>query len=342
MIVSSAPPPIPGEHIDPPLKSPADVLAKVEERSEVAGIGYRAIMRFIFARATLLAAGTTYYLFLSLFALLTLGFGLTARFGADRFATALTDALDTAFPGLTGGGGLDPAALAQVGSGMSIVGLLVLLYSGGGAMVAASDSFHQIYGAPKDGRNIVLLRLRLLAWLLLLAPLAMISFAASLLVTTLAGPILDFFGSTSTGAQVLLQVGTALAALALDFFVLYLMLGHLGGIRPPRRARLIGSAAGAVAIEVLKQLTATIVSWSISKPQYGAFAVPITMLLILYLLTVSTYLAAALTAALAETSGADVAPHLVADQDRGDDRPDPEQAATDPTVTTPGGAQRGT
>lgn len=337
MTVSTAPPPIPGEHIDPPLKSPKDVLRKVEKRSEVAGVGYRTFVRFTFARASLLAAGTTYYLFLSLFALITLAFGLAARFGADRFAATVTDALETAFPGLTGGGALDPAALAQVGSSMSIVGLLILLYSGGGAMVAASDSFHQIYGAPKDGRNIVLLRLRLLGWLLLLAPIVTISFAASLLVATLAGPILDFFGSTSSGAQLLLQGGTALAGFALDFLVIYLMLGHLGGIRPPRRARLIGSAVGALAIEILKLLTATIVSWSISKPQYGAFAVPITILLILYLLTVSTYLAASLTAAVAETSDADIAPHLVDNSQGGAEHSTP---TGDPAATTPGGAQQ--
>lgn len=302
MSTTAAPPPIPGEHIDPPLKSPAAALRKVEERSEVAGVGFRLFMRFTFARAALLSAGTAYYLFLSLFAIITLVFGVTARFGAERVTAAVTNALDTAFPGLTGDGGLDPAVLAQVGASMSIVGLLVLLYSGSGAMVAASDSIHQIYGAPKDGRNYVLLRLRLLGWLLLLAPLALISFAASLLVGTLTEPILDFLGSTSPSAQVLLHLGTGVAGLLLDFVILYLMLGHLGGIRPARRARLIGAGCGAVAIELLKLLTATIVSWSISKPQYGAFAVPITILLILYLLTVATYLAAALTAAVAETT----------------------------------------
>lgn len=315
MTTSAALPPIPGERIDPPLKSPDALIAKVEQRSEVAGLGYRVFMRFSLARGSLLAAGTTYYLFLSMFAIITLVFGLTARFGADRFAATVTDALDTAFPGLTGGGGLDPAVLAQVGSSMSVVGLLILLYSGSGAMVAASDSFHQIYGAPKDGRNYVLLRLRLLGWLLLLAPLVLISFAASLFVTTLAGPILDFFGSATEGAQLLLQVGTGVAGLLLDFVIIYLMLGHLGGIRPPRRARIVSSAVGAFAIEILKLLTGTIVAWSISKPQYGAFAVPITMLLILYLLTVIAYVAAALAAGLAETSDQVPATDSSADHD---------------------------
>ncbi len=305
--MAAAPPPIPGEYIDRPPKSQVATLERIEGRSEIAGVGFRAFVRFAHARTTVLAAGTTYYIFLAMFALLTLAFGLAARFGAARVSAFIEDALSSAFPGLTQpGAGLDAANLERVGASVSLIGLLVLLFSGSGAMVAASDSFHLIYGAPKDGRNVVLARLRLLGWMLLLAPLILISFAASLLVTTLAGPILDFFGSTSTAGQILLQVGTRLASLIVGFIVVYLMSGHLGGIRPPRRARLIGAAVAAVAIEILKAVMSLVVAWSISKPQYGAFAAPITVLLVLYLLTVVTYLSAALTAALAETSGAAV------------------------------------
>ena len=47
-----------------------------------------------------------------------------------------------------------------------------------------------------------------------------------------------------------------------------------------------------------------IVAWSIAKPQYGAFALPITTLLVLYLLTTVTYGSAALAAGLAEKHAA--------------------------------------
>ncbi len=39
---------------------------------------------------------------------------------------------------------------------------------------------------------------------------------------------------------------------------------------------------------MLKAFSSQIVSWSLGKPQYGAFAVPITILLMLYLLTLVT------------------------------------------------------
>ena len=41
------------------------------------------------ARATLLAAGTTYYVFLALLSLVALGYGVTALVGADQIAEAV-------------------------------------------------------------------------------------------------------------------------------------------------------------------------------------------------------------------------------------------------------------
>lgn len=307
MSAAAAPPPIPGEHIDPPPPSTDKLLHTIEDRSGAAGSGFRAFTRFTHARASLLAAGTTYYIFLAMFALLAVAFGATLLIGSEAITEAVNEAVNSAFPNLTGDQGVNAQSLEEFAKNASIVGLLVLLYSGSGAMVAASDSLHQIYGAPKDGRNFVVARLRLLAWMLLLAPLILMSFAASVLVSAFAQPILDWLGSTSTAGQVLLRVGTSAVSLAIGFLVVYLMLGHLGGIRPPRSARIIGAIVGAIGIEILKGVMGSIVAWSVAKPQYGAFAVPITVLLVLYLLTVVTYVAAALTAGLAEKSDAPVA-----------------------------------
>ena len=99
--------------------------------------------------------------------------------------------------------------------------------------------------------------------------------------------------------MVLVAVAVALA-LAVDFLILYLLLGHLGGIRPDRRPRLIGSLVGAVLIEFLKYFMATIVAFSVDKPEYGALAAPIGILLILYLQCMAAYGAASLAAGIAE------------------------------------------
>lgn len=294
--VAAAPPPIPGTPVDPPRKPLVAAVAKADDRGVVVGSGYRAFLRFTHANGSLLAAGTTYYLFLAVIALLVVAFGLAALLGGARFAATLTESASNAFPGLIGEEGLSPESLQQVGQTTSVVGLLILLYSGSGSIVALSRSIHVIYGAPTDPRSFVLARARLLAWLILLAPLAALSFVPSALVTNFAKPVIDALGANWAQWEPLLIGLTLALALFLNAVVLWLILGHLGGIRPARGPLMVGTVVGAVAMEILKYLLNVIIAWSVSKPQYGAFAAPIAMLLVLFLECTVVYAAAAITA----------------------------------------------
>lgn len=295
----AAPPPIPGKQIDPPPKDPPQIVETIDERSNVAGIAYRAFNRFSFAKATLLSAGTTYYLFLAMFALLAFAFGTTAAFGSEQLNVYVTDALKEALPGLVGENGIDPAQLKAVGRSTSIVGLVLLLYAGGGAMSAASGSMHLIYGAPPDPRNFLTGRARLLGWLIVVAPLILLSFAIPNVVVSVTRGATSVVTS-STISPVIVEAAALLVVLVLDFVIIYVLLGVLGGIRPERHARAIGAAVGAVVVGILKYFMAFIIAWSISKPVYGSFAMPITVLFVLYLLTLSLYGSASVTAGIAD------------------------------------------
>ncbi len=316
MAAISSPPPIPGKPIDPPPKDLPKAVGAIDERSRIAGIAYRAFNRFSFANASLLAAGTTYYLFITMFALLAFGYGAAAALGADQLTASLSDALEQALPGLVGTGGIDPDQLRAIGQGTSLAGLLLLLYSGSGAMVAASNSLHLIYGAPPDPRNFVAARARLLGWLLIIAPLILLSFAIPNVIASVARSV-DGFASTGVPAAVW-TVGGIVVTLIIDFGVVYLLLGVLGGIRPEHRARIVGATVGAIGITVLKSLLAVIISWSIAKPEYGAFAAPIAVLLILYLLTLMLYASASITAGVADRNVA-LESLTPTDPDRDDD-----------------------
>jgi len=299
MATNASPPAIPGKRTDPPLKDLPAIVETIDEKSLTAGIVYRAFSRFSFAKATLLAAGTTYYLFLAMFAMLAFAFGTAAAFGTDEFSIYLTDALREALPGLVGEEGIDPAQLRAVGRSSSIVGLILLLYAGGGAMAAASGSMHVIYGAPPDPRNFLFERARLLGLLMLIAPLILVSFAIPNVVASVTRNATSLLTS-STVPSVVVNVGVLLVMLVIDFAILYLLLGVLGGIRPERHARLIGAGIGAVVVGVLKYFMGFIIAWSISKPQYGSFTMPITVLFVLYLLTLSLYGSASVTAGIAD------------------------------------------
>lgn len=303
-MTDSALQPIPGRTLDPPPKAAPDALRRLDDADgaaqTAAGVGYRAFHRFSVARATLLAAGTTYYVFLALFSLVALAYGVTALVGADQISDYLTRALGEAFPGLIGDEGIDPDLLRSIGQTAGIIGLVAMLYSGGGAMTAASGSIHLVYGAPPDPRNFVVKRLIQLAWLVAVGPLILASFVAGIATQNFSSRVLDLFGWEGTTNLVIVQVLASLLTLGLSFGVVFLMLGRLGGIRPPTRSLVIGSLFGGFVLQVLRVVMGLVLQVSADKPQYGTLTLPIGILLVLYLNTLTVYASASLTAGIAE------------------------------------------
>ena len=302
--VSTAPPPIPGDPIDPPPKqTPAKIKeldAKSGSLSAGVGVGFRAYNRFSQSKAPLLAAGTTYYLFLAMFSILAFGYGLAAILGTDEMAAYMTEAIGNAFPGLLGDKGINPSQLRAIGQATSLVGLIGLVYGGGGAVGAAMQSIHLIYGAPADPRNFLLAKVRQLLWLAAIGPLILLSFAASAFTADASDKVLSTIGINNAGTGIVLRVVTLLLTLLVNFAIVYLLLSHFGGIRPPRHALVVGSATGAVVFEVLKLLMAGLIRFTVDKPQYGALAAPIGILFVLFLQCLTLYLMASLTAGVAD------------------------------------------
>ncbi len=299
--------PIPGELIDPPAKDLPQRVRLLQSRADAVGsgltIGVRTTIRFTGSRATLLAAGTTYYLFLALFSVLTLAYGLTAALGAEQLSSYITEALSAAFPGLVGSAGINPEDLRSIGQTTTIVSAVGLLYGATGAVLAASRSLHAVYGAPENTRNVVWVRVWALGWFLALAPLVLLSFVSASFTANLSDRLLTALGLQWDGPSLLLGALAVVLTMVLNFLVVHLMLGRLGGIRPARTPLLVGAAVGAVVIEVLKQVMALLVSFVIDKPQYGALAAPIGIMFVLFLQSSALYLVASLTAALAERRG---------------------------------------
>jgi membrane protein len=300
----SVPPPIPGPSTDPAPKAPPAAIQTLDEKSgivgEGVGVGYRAFNRFSHSRASLLAAGTTYYIFFAMFSIVALAYGITAALGAEQIADYVTEALNEAFPGLLEPAGVDAQQLRSVGQASSVVGIVGLLYGGAGAVVAARRALHLIYGAPRDPRNFVVARVRALGWLFVLGPLILLSFVASTVLTAFSNDVLDALNLDWSGPGFLLALLSIALTLGVNFLIVFLLITYLGGIKPQLRARLIGAGIGAIAIEILKFAMALILRLSLDKPQYGALAAPIGILLVLYLQCTTLYGCAAITAGVAE------------------------------------------
>ncbi len=299
MPMSAAPPPIAGTPIDP---APKEVPAWAErlDGTRVGGIGYRALRRYSYANVGLLAAGTAYYLLLALLSLLALGYGVAAIVGSDQLAATLTDAVSEALPGLVGDEGIDPAQLRSTGRTAGLIGLVLLLYAGLGAVGGASSAMHLVLGAPPDPRSFPAAKARHLVTLVMIAPLVVVSFASASLTSTLLRPALEVIGIEGGPVVTLLQGVGLLVGFAVDVLILWLLLGRMGGIRPPTHARLIASMIGAVVVAVIKALLGLIVAWSLDKPQYGAFAAPLAALFVLSLLSTALYATAALAAGITD------------------------------------------
>lgn len=301
-MATAVPPPIVGDPIDPPAK-PVSPVAERLDHWAVGGIGYRAARRYFYANVGLLAAGTAYYLFLAMLSLLTFTYGVIAIVGADQLATRLTDLLGDAMPTLVGSGGIDPDQLRSTGQAAGAIGLVVLLWSSLGAVTAAAKSMHLIYGAAPDPRNLLAGKARHLLVLIAVAPLVLVSFSSAALASTLIGPLLDAAGLRSGWTRGVLACGGLVLGYVVDVLVLWILLGNLGGIRPRRKPRLVAALAGAACAMVVKQVLTLIVAWSLSKPQYGAFAAPLAVLFVLSLMSTVLYAAAALAGAISNPDG---------------------------------------
>jgi membrane protein len=295
----AAPPPINGEPNDPPQREVPDYAEKLD-KYPVTGVGYRAMKRYTHANVGLLAAGSAYYLFLSLLSLLAFAYGIITLFGADQIAQWLTDTLEEALPGLIGDEGIDPSQLRATGAAAGIVGLVLMLYSSVKSVNGASKSMHLIYGAPPDPRKFVIGKLRAAGILLMVAPLVLLSFASASLASGILDGLLEAIGVEGQLARISLTAAGLALGFLLDTLIIWLLLGLLGGIKPNPRPRLIASLLGALAAGIIKQLLSAIIAWSLDKPEYGALAIPLALLFVFSLLSTVLYSSAAVVAGISD------------------------------------------
>jgi membrane protein len=295
----AAPPPISGAPIDPPQREVPDYAEKLDKHA-ITGVAYRAMKRYTHANVGLLAAGSAYYLFLSLLSLLAFAYGIITAVGADQIAEWLTETLEEALPGLIGDEGIDPDQLRATGATAGIIGLVIMLYSSVKSVTGASKSMHLIYGAPPDPRNFVIGKLRAAGILLAVAPLVLLSFASASLTSGVLDSLLDAIGLNDDLARLSLTAAGLIVGFLLDTLIIWLLLGLLGGIRPNPRPRIVASLIGAVAAMIIKQLLSAIISWSLDKPEYGALAIPLALLFVFSLLSMVLYSAAALVAGISD------------------------------------------
>ncbi|MFG3055619.1 YihY/virulence factor BrkB family protein [Kitasatospora sp. NPDC048239] len=240
---------------------------------------YRVYEHFTAARGNRLAGAVTFFGFLALFPLLTVALAIAVATLSDSRIDELQKRISDQLPGISDSLNL-PSLVANAGAVGLVSGVLLLL-SGLGWVDTMRTSIRDIWQLPEEDGNPVLRK----AWdCVVLGGLGLISLfslAASAAGTTLAGRIADWIGlgTGGPGGYLLTGVGLliAIASDAVLFAYLLAPFPRIGGQH--RRDVLQGALIGAVGFELLKILLASYLGSVAGRSLYGAFGVPVALLL---------------------------------------------------------------
>ncbi|MFE1575478.1 YihY/virulence factor BrkB family protein [Streptomyces fradiae] len=237
---------------------------------------YETLDRVHWAR---LAAAITFISFLSLFPLITLGAAIGAALVGDERLRTAQDKISEQVPGISDQ--LDLGSLVENAGTVGLVAGAVLLFTGIGWVGSLRECLRAVWGLDgADDGNPVVRKGKDALLLLGLGGTALVSLAASTLGATAVGWGADRLGVPEGGAGgVLLQAAALLVAVVADFLLLLYLLTLLPGVEPPRRDLVAAALIGAVGFELLKLLLGGYMRGVAGKSMYGAFGVPVALLL---------------------------------------------------------------
>ncbi|MFC8075408.1 YhjD/YihY/BrkB family envelope integrity protein [Streptomyces sp. NPDC057307] len=228
---------------------------------------------------TRLAAAITFISFLALFPLITvsaaIGAALLSQDQLDRLQRKLTDQV----PGISDQ--LDLHSLVANAGTVGLVAGALLLFTGIGWVGSMRECLRAVWELDDtDEGNPFVLKGKDAVILVGLGVTGLASIGASTVGSTAVGWTADRLGIPEGGAGgVLLQIVAIAVAAVAGFLILLYVLTLLPGVRPPRRRLIVAAVIGAVGFEVLKLLLGGYVREVAGKSMYGAFGVPVALLL---------------------------------------------------------------
>jgi membrane protein len=288
---------------------------------------WRAYSRYNDKHGNRLAAAATYYGFLSLFPLLTLAAALIAGLLDRSKVQELKDKISEQIPGVADK--LDLDALVDNAGTVGVVGGVLLLVSGTGWIDAVRSAIRAIWGEDEAPGNMITGKLADIGVLIGLGVTMGLSVAASGFATAVTGQLSNTLGlADNPVGRVLLQIAAfAIAVGASLLLFLYLLVGvpRLQG-RMSKRVAVRGALIGAVGFEILKLLVSSYIAGVAGKSMYGAFGVPIALLLWIYFVNRLMLFCAAWTAT-AQTARDTTVRYISVVEDPGPGRRIPDRSA---------------
>ncbi|MFE9767022.1 YihY/virulence factor BrkB family protein [Streptomyces sp. NPDC005808] len=225
-----------------------------------------------------LAAAMTFISFVALFPLLTVAAAIAAATLSSEQQQDLQDKIAEQVPGISDQ--LDISSLVQNAGTVGVIAGAILLFTGIGWVGQMRDCLRAVWELPDPEENPVLAKLKDAGVLVGLGGAMLVTIAASTVASTAVGWTARHIGIDEDGwGGVLLHVAAFAVAVLADFLLLLYLLTLLPGVQPPRRRLIVGALIGAAGFELLKLLLSGYISEVASKSMYGAFGVPIALLL---------------------------------------------------------------
>ncbi|MCI4044434.1 YihY/virulence factor BrkB family protein [Streptomyces sp. TRM75563] len=226
-----------------------------------------------------LAAAITFISFLALFPLIAVGAAIAAALLSDKQLDTIKDKLADQVPGISDQLGID-GLVANAGTVGLVAGAL-LLFTGVGWVGSMRECLRAVWELDDVQKaNPVVAKVKDAVLLVGLGGAVLATAAVSTIGSMAVGRTADLIGIPDGGAGgVLLRVAALAVAVVADFLLLLYLLTLLPGVEPPRRRLMIAALLGAVGFELLKLLLGSYMREVAGKSMYGAFGVPIALLL---------------------------------------------------------------
>lgn len=299
------------------MPSPAALLTRARQRRPFLDHLVRMVQRYQADAGDRLAAGVTFYWFLSLFPILLLAVAILGYVydGPGEAQRKVQSALGSYLPGPTRDTIVMVLTNAKKSAG--ILGVVGLLLSGLGWIDALREAIRSLWHQNVTAGNVVVRKLVDIVVLLGLFATIGASVAVTGIATAANNFALGLVGlDKSPVATVVTVVLTYVLAGFADTLLFLYLLTRLARVRSPLRRVLKAALFGAVGFEVLKVVGAFYVARTTTKGQatYGAFAVLIGLLVFLNL--VSRFILVTASFAVTAPYDSDVAPSGTADREQ--------------------------
>ncbi|MFI9390994.1 YihY/virulence factor BrkB family protein [Streptomyces bauhiniae] len=227
---------------------------------------------------TWLAAAMTFVSFIALFPLLTVAAAVAAATLDPARQRTVEKNIAAQFPGLADQ--LDLNGLVQNAGTVGLIAGAALLFTGIGWVGQIRDCLRAVWELPERDGNPIVLKLKDAGVLIGLGGALLVTLAASTLASAAIGRLASAIGlDEHSGGAALLRVAAFAVAVLADFLVLLYVLSLLPGVEPPRRRLVVAALLGAVGFELLKLLLSGYIQGVAAKSVYGAFGVPVALLL---------------------------------------------------------------